>query len=149
MAEEEFWYLSAMRTRSDSFLAQASLHHPVGKAANTGTKADVVISSITFHLFFDCLWLQILYMIWFHLTALKHWEGYSEFQASLHTFESHVGLTRRHFKVILLKASKVLWIIRKDLQYWFTLELNKFILIWPRYGLNVHARFCCGLTIHY
>lgn len=48
----------------------------------------------------------------------------SEFQASLPALESHVHLTRKHFKVILLKASKVLWILRKDLQYWFKLELN-------------------------
>lgn len=55
MAEDGFCCLSAMRTRDDSLLAQASLHHPVGKAEDTGIKADVVTASIISPLFFDCL----------------------------------------------------------------------------------------------
>lgn len=54
---------SAMRTGDDSLLAQASLHHPVVRAADTGVKADVVTDSIISLLFFDCLWLTILHMI--------------------------------------------------------------------------------------
>lgn len=63
MAKDGFWYLSAMRTRDDPLLAQDSFHHPVGKAAGPGIKADAVTASVISPLFFDCLWLQILYMI--------------------------------------------------------------------------------------
>lgn len=60
MAEDVFWYFSAMRTQGNSLLAQASLHHPVRKAADAGIKADAMTTSITSPLFFNSLWLQIL-----------------------------------------------------------------------------------------
>lgn len=70
MAEEEFWYLSAMRTRSDSFLAQASLHHPVGKAANTGTKLMLLYPQLLFTCFLiacgckSCTWFDFISQLW-------------------------------------------------------------------------------------
>lgn len=59
MVEDRYWYSSAMRTRDDSLLAQVSLHHSVVKASDS----DVATASIISPLFFDCLWLKILYMI--------------------------------------------------------------------------------------